>query len=131
MHASPLFVSISGDRIRTCDLRVMGPTSYQTALPRNQVIGNYIKRYCVGQSLFQVFLYFRRHPTHLALGIGLCRPILHETILGKAGDDVKMHMVDRLPRHSTIVAQAVVAVALRRFDDGGGDVAQYLTHGLQ
>jgi hypothetical protein len=26
----------SGDRIRTCDLRVMSPTSYQTALPRNQ-----------------------------------------------------------------------------------------------
>ncbi len=24
----------SGGRIRTCDLRVMGPTSYQTALPR-------------------------------------------------------------------------------------------------
>ena len=24
----------SGDRIRTCDLRVMSPTSYQTALPR-------------------------------------------------------------------------------------------------
>ena len=29
----------SGGRIRTCDLRVMGPTSYQTALPRdNQFI---------------------------------------------------------------------------------------------
>ena len=27
----------SGDRIRTCDLRVMSPTSYQTALPRNKV----------------------------------------------------------------------------------------------
>ena len=27
----------SGDRIRTCDLRVMSPTSYQTALPRNQL----------------------------------------------------------------------------------------------
>ena len=26
----------SGDRIRTCDLRVMSPTSYQTALPRNR-----------------------------------------------------------------------------------------------
>jgi tRNA(fMet)-specific endonuclease VapC len=25
----------SGGRIRTCDLRVMSPTSYQTALPRN------------------------------------------------------------------------------------------------
>ena len=28
----------SGDRIRTCDLRVMSPTSYQTALPRTKVI---------------------------------------------------------------------------------------------
>ena len=26
----------SGGRIRTYDLRVMSPTSYQTALPRNQ-----------------------------------------------------------------------------------------------
>ncbi len=109
----------------------MGPTSYQTALPRNQVSKNYIKRYCVGQRLFQFFLYFCRHPAHLALGIRLRGPILHESVLGKAGDDVKMHMIDRLSRHSTIVAQAVVAIALGRFDDGGGDVAQYLTHGLQ
>ena len=28
----------SGGRIRTSDLRVMGPTSYQTALPRDQFI---------------------------------------------------------------------------------------------
>ena len=28
----------SGGRIRTCDLRVMGPTSYQTALPRDHFI---------------------------------------------------------------------------------------------
>ena len=27
----------SGGRIRTCDLRVMSPTSYQTALPRSRV----------------------------------------------------------------------------------------------
>jgi hypothetical protein len=26
----------SGERIRTSDLRVMSPTSYQTALPRNK-----------------------------------------------------------------------------------------------
>jgi hypothetical protein len=28
------FCSNSGDRIRTCDLRVMSPTSYLAALPR-------------------------------------------------------------------------------------------------
>ena len=28
------FRSNSGDRIRTCDLRVMSPTSYLAALPR-------------------------------------------------------------------------------------------------
>ena len=32
----------SGGRIRTCDLRVMGPTSYQTALPRGQLIATVI-----------------------------------------------------------------------------------------
>ena len=31
----------SGDRIRTCDLRVMSPTSYQTALPRNLLVRKY------------------------------------------------------------------------------------------
>ena len=31
----------SGDRIRTCDLRVMSPTSYQTALPRNRLVRKY------------------------------------------------------------------------------------------
>jgi hypothetical protein len=30
------FTSNSGGRIRTCDLRVMSPTSYQTAPPRNR-----------------------------------------------------------------------------------------------
>ena len=30
------FASHSGGRIRTCDLRVMSPTSYQTAPPRNR-----------------------------------------------------------------------------------------------
>src|SRR5512141_1944871 len=35
--ASPLFTTNSGGRIRTSDLRVMGPTSYQTALPRGQL----------------------------------------------------------------------------------------------
>ncbi len=30
-------MSISGGRIRTSDLRVMSPTSYQTALPRDQI----------------------------------------------------------------------------------------------
>ena len=30
------FTTNSGGRIRTSDLRVMGPTSYQTALPRDQ-----------------------------------------------------------------------------------------------
>jgi hypothetical protein len=34
-NAGPLFASNSGGRIRTSDLRVMGPTSYQTALPRD------------------------------------------------------------------------------------------------
>jgi hypothetical protein len=29
----------SGGRIRTCDLRVMSPTSYRTALPRNKIGG--------------------------------------------------------------------------------------------
>ena len=32
--ASPFPKSNSGGRIRTCDLRVMSPTSYQAALPR-------------------------------------------------------------------------------------------------
>ncbi len=36
MAASPFPVSSSGGRIRTSDLRVMSPTSYQTALPRDQ-----------------------------------------------------------------------------------------------
>ncbi len=31
----------SGGRIRTCDLRVMGPTSYQTALPRDRSVTEY------------------------------------------------------------------------------------------
>ena len=31
------FTSNSGGRIRTCDLRVMSPTSYQTAPPRNRL----------------------------------------------------------------------------------------------
>ena len=34
--ASPFIISSSGGRIRTSDLRVMSPTSYQTALPRDQ-----------------------------------------------------------------------------------------------
>ena len=34
----------SGGRIRTCDLRVMGPTSYQTALPRGQKHSKLCKR---------------------------------------------------------------------------------------
>ncbi len=33
--ASPLFIGSSGGRIRTSDLRVMSPTSYQAALPRD------------------------------------------------------------------------------------------------
>ena len=36
MAASPFPMSSSGGRIRTSDLRVMSPTSYQTALPRDQ-----------------------------------------------------------------------------------------------
>ena len=32
------FTSNSGGRIRTCDLRVMSPTSYQTAPPRNRAM---------------------------------------------------------------------------------------------
>ena len=35
--ASPFPMSSSGGRIRTSDLRVMSPTSYQTALPRDQI----------------------------------------------------------------------------------------------
>ena len=35
ISASPCQISNSGGRIRTYDLRVMSPTSYQTALPRN------------------------------------------------------------------------------------------------
>jgi hypothetical protein len=33
--ASPLSIGSSGGRIRTSDLRVMSPTSYQAALPRD------------------------------------------------------------------------------------------------
>ena len=36
------FPSYSGGRIRTCDLRVMSPTSYQTAPPRNRT-GNLVE----------------------------------------------------------------------------------------
>jgi hypothetical protein len=36
-HASPCLFSSSGGRIRTSDLRVMSPTSYQAALPRDQL----------------------------------------------------------------------------------------------
>ncbi len=39
----------SGDRIRTCDLRVMSPTSYQTALPRNRA-AEYTKRSSMARS---------------------------------------------------------------------------------
>ena len=35
LGARPLLLIGSGDRIRTCDLRVMSPTSYQTAPPRD------------------------------------------------------------------------------------------------
>jgi hypothetical protein len=35
IESNPLILLYgSGDRIRTCDLRVMSPTSYQTAPPR-------------------------------------------------------------------------------------------------
>jgi hypothetical protein len=35
LHASPCSFGSSGGRIRTSDLRVMSPTSYQAALPRD------------------------------------------------------------------------------------------------
>ena len=43
------FSSCSGDRIRTSDLRVMSPTSYQTAPPRDQF--NLTRNQPAGQSL--------------------------------------------------------------------------------
>src|SRR5271170_978122 len=36
--ASPLSIGSSGGRIRTSDLRVMSPTSYQAALPRDRCL---------------------------------------------------------------------------------------------
>ena len=36
------FLDCSGGRIRTCDLRVMSPTSYQTALPRDHFNQNFV-----------------------------------------------------------------------------------------
>src|SRR5438552_589832 len=38
--ASPCRIESSGGRIRTSDLRVMSPTSYQAALPRDLVTPN-------------------------------------------------------------------------------------------
>src|SRR5580658_4399677 len=38
--ASPLSIGSSGGRIRTSDLRVMSPTSYQAALPRDHYLLN-------------------------------------------------------------------------------------------
>jgi protein FrlC len=42
--ASPLSIGSSGGRIRTSDLRVMSPTSYQAALPRDHIVSCILDR---------------------------------------------------------------------------------------
>jgi hypothetical protein len=47
----------SGGRIRTSDLRVMGPTSYQTALPRGQQIEFYTLPAVIGSTHLPTSVY--------------------------------------------------------------------------
>ena len=50
--ASPLSIGSSGGRIRTSDLRVMSPTSYQAALPRDHYLNHRCIPMAVKQSIF-------------------------------------------------------------------------------
>jgi hypothetical protein len=105
----------SGGRIRTSDLRVMGPTSYQTALPRGHLKNNTTKlSFQQEQNQLKMFSNLLRNHLHLPRPVLIRRPLRKNPVACLAGHYMEMQMVNNLSRGFAVVAQHIVPISTGR-----------------
>ena len=116
----------SGDRIRTCDLRVMGPTSYQTALPRDHYYIYTAKKvlFKKNKNKLQIFSNLLGYYFDFSLLILVSRPLAEEAVAAIANNYMKMQMFNKLACRPAIITQHIIAVGIHRCSYSSGDFAQ-------